>query len=85
MSGWPPDLPRFPLTDPAVERDPAVIFPDLRPIWRDQVTHDIRKKEVKHKLRAKTGQIEDATQTAEYHDALKQAAIQTRPAATPSS
>lgn len=44
----------------------------------DQAARDIRKKKVEHisdqAQRAKIGQIEDASQTAEYHDVLQQEA-----------
>lgn len=48
------------------------------PMRSDQAARDIRKKKVEHisdqAQRAKIGQIEDATQTAEYHDVLQQEA-----------
>ena len=44
----------------------------------DQAARDIRKKKVEHisdqAQRARIGQIEDASQTAEYHDVLQQEA-----------
>ena len=44
----------------------------------DQAARDIRKKKVEHisdqAQRAKIGQVEDASQTAEYHDVLQQEA-----------
>jgi hypothetical protein len=48
------------------------------PMRSDQAARDIRKKKVEHisdqAQRAKIGQIEDAAQTAEYHDVLQQEA-----------
>ena len=48
------------------------------PMRSDQAARDIRKKKVEHisdqAQRAKIGQIEDASQTAEYHDVLQQEA-----------
>ena len=48
------------------------------PMRSDAAAHDIRKKKVEHisdqAQRAKIGQIEDASQTAEYHDVLQQEA-----------
>ncbi|GAT74063.1 integral membrane protein [Microbacterium sp. HM58-2] len=48
------------------------------PMRSDLAARDIRKKKVEHisdrAQRTKIGQIEDATQTAEYHDVLKQEA-----------
>src|SRR5690606_17313149 len=48
------------------------------PMRSDQAARDIRKKKVEHisgqAQRAKLGQIEDASQTAEFHDVLQQEA-----------
>lgn len=48
------------------------------PIRSDQAAHDIRKKKTEYisdaTQRARIGQIEDASQTAEYHDILQQEA-----------
>lgn len=48
------------------------------PMWSDQTFRDIREKKVEYisdqVQRAKIGQIEDASQTAEYHDVLQQEA-----------
>lgn len=47
----------------------------------DQAARDIRKKKVEHisdqAQRVKIGQIEDVSQTAEYHDVLQQGAALT--------
>ncbi|GAA2528041.1 SCO6880 family protein [Rarobacter incanus] len=62
----------------AVHRHSAAVFADLHPDRSDQAARDIRKKKVEHisdqAQRAKIGQIEDASQTAEYHDVLQQEA-----------
>lgn len=53
-------------------------FSLICPMRSDQAARDIRKKKVEHisdqAQRAKIGQIEDASQTAEYHDVLQQEA-----------
>lgn len=55
----------------------------------DQAAHDIRKKKVEQisdqAQRAKIGQIEDASLTAEYHDVVQQQAPATASCATPDS
>jgi hypothetical protein len=67
-----------PVAGAAVHRHPAVVLADLHPDALRSAARDIRKKKVEHisdqAQRAKIGQIEDASQTAEYHDVLQQEA-----------
>lgn len=61
------------LLSTGIQRTSSLICTPMR---SDQAARDIRKKKVEHvgdaAQRQKTGQIEDASQTAEYHDVLQQ-------------
>ncbi|WRS29178.1 SCO6880 family protein [Actinomycetaceae bacterium MB13-C1-2] len=78
ISEWPRSLvyPGFlaPLAlSSGVQRSISLIYTPMR---SDQAARDIRKKKVEYisdaNQRARIGQIEDASQTAEYHDVLQQ-------------
>ena len=80
ISEWPRSLvyPGFlspVLLSTGIQRSFSLICTPMR---SDQAARDIRKKKVEHisdqTQRAKIGQIEDASQTAEYHDVLQQEA-----------
>ena len=80
VSEWPRSLvyPGFlspVLLSTGIQRSFSLICTPMR---SDQAARDIRKKKVEHisdqAQRAKIGQIEDASQTAEYHDVLQQEA-----------
>lgn len=80
ISEWPrsmvyPDSLSPILLSSGIQRSFSLICTPMR---SDQVVRDIRKKKVEHisdqAQRAKIGQIEDAFQTAEYHDVLQQEA-----------
>lgn len=80
ISEWPRSLvyPGFlssVLLSTGIQRSFSLICTPMR---SDQAARDIRKKKVEHisdqAQRAKIGQIEDASQTAEYHDVLQQEA-----------
>ncbi len=80
VSEWPRSLvyPGFlspVLLSTGIQRSFSLICTPMR---SDQAARDIRKKKVEHisdqAQRAKIGQIEDAAQTAEYHDVLQQEA-----------
>lgn len=63
------------LLSTGIQRSASLIYTPMR---SDQAARDIRKKKVEHisdaAQRARMGQIEDAAQTAEYHDVLQQEA-----------
>lgn len=63
------------LLSTGIQRSVSLLYTPMR---SDQAARDIRKKKVEHlsdaAQRARMGQIEDAAQTAEYHDVLQQEA-----------
>ncbi|WP_167131791.1 SCO6880 family protein [Paramicrobacterium chengjingii] len=63
------------LLSTGIQRSVSLIYTPMR---SDQAARDIRKKKVEHisdaAQRARMGQIEDASQTAEFHDVLQQEA-----------
>lgn len=80
ISEWPMSLvyPGFlspVLLSTGIQRSFSLICTPMR---SDQAARDIRKKKIEHisdhAQRSKIGQIEDAAQTAEYHDVIKQEA-----------